>query len=315
MNTLPKVSIIIPVYNGSNYVKEAIDSAISQTYSNIEIIVVNDGSCDDGATEKIALSYGDKIRYFSKENGGVSSALNLGIKEMTGEYFSWLSHDDKYEADKVEKSIEYLAEFNGDDKLIVMCGAYYINEKSEKIRDVDYGFKKGIVYSGLDMQKYILDKGAINGCCMLIPKKAFEKCGGFNEDLRYNQDILMWLQFFCNGYSLIADLNEKNVMYRLHANQTSKTRRDLLVRDSYEMAKIIAPTFADQSTEDTNLIKMFAKRNAKYDCRNAVDECIRVGIENNKLSFFDVLNIRICLLAGKVRNVVKKIYHRIFFKK
>ncbi|MDD4547058.1 MAG: glycosyltransferase family A protein, partial [Oscillospiraceae bacterium] len=92
----PLVSIVIPVYNGSNYLAEAVDSALAQTYKNIEIVVVNDGSNDEGATEKVAKSYGDKIRYFSKENGGVSSALNLGIENMKGDYFSWLSHDDLY---------------------------------------------------------------------------------------------------------------------------------------------------------------------------------------------------------------------------
>ena len=70
--------------------REAIDSALAQTYERVEVIVVNDGSTD--GTEQIALSYGERIRYFRKENGGVSSALNLGIKEMKGEYFSWLSH-------------------------------------------------------------------------------------------------------------------------------------------------------------------------------------------------------------------------------
>ena len=62
----PKISIVIPVYNGSNYLKKAIDCALSQTYGNTEVIVVNDGSTDGGETERIALSYGDRIVYFKK---------------------------------------------------------------------------------------------------------------------------------------------------------------------------------------------------------------------------------------------------------
>lgn len=81
---MKKVSIIIPVYNGGNYLRNAIDSALSQTYKNCEIIVVNDGSTDGGETAAIAKSYGNKIRYFEKKNGGVGTAVNLGIAEMTG---------------------------------------------------------------------------------------------------------------------------------------------------------------------------------------------------------------------------------------
>ena len=84
----PLVSIVIPAYNASNYLAEAIDSALAQTYPNVEIIVVNDGSRDDGATRAVALSYGDQIRYFEKPNGGSSSALNTGIANMKGEWFS-----------------------------------------------------------------------------------------------------------------------------------------------------------------------------------------------------------------------------------
>ena len=104
----PKISIVIPAYNASNYLAEAIDCALAQTYPNVEIVVVNDGSRDDGATERVALSYGEKIRYFYKENGGSSSALNMGIANMTGEWFSWLSHDDLYLPNKIKHQMKLL---------------------------------------------------------------------------------------------------------------------------------------------------------------------------------------------------------------
>jgi len=101
----PFVSIVIPVYNGAKYLSDAIESAINQTYPNIEILVINDGSQDNNATDKVARAYGNKINYYTKENGGVASALNLGISKMKGEYFSWLSHDDWYLPDKIRKEI------------------------------------------------------------------------------------------------------------------------------------------------------------------------------------------------------------------
>ena len=82
----PLVSIVIPVYNGSNFLRDAIDSALAQTYPRVEVIVVNDGSTDGGATEAIAKSYGSRIRYFAKENGRVASAVNYGIANMNGDY-------------------------------------------------------------------------------------------------------------------------------------------------------------------------------------------------------------------------------------
>ena len=183
----PKVSIIIPVYNGSNYLKEAIDSALAQTYKNTEIIVVNDGSNDKGATEKIAKSYGKKIRYFNKENGGVATALNFGIEKMTGEYFSWLSHDDIYYPEKVEKQVEVLSKLENKET-IIYSNVEYINEFSETINITRYED----LYSSRQLSSGVLPvlKGLTNGCTMMIPKQLFKESGNFNEKLITCNDYL-----------------------------------------------------------------------------------------------------------------------------
>lgn len=181
----PKVSIIIPVYNGADYLHEAIDSALSQTYENLEIIVVNDGSID--STDEICKSYGNKIRYFSKKNGGVSTALNKGIAEMTGEYFSWLSHDDIYYPNKIEEQIKTLSNIPKNEKVVLYSDFEIINEKGESIvmvhNDHDMLIKK---------PEYALLRTCLNGITLLIPKKAFDECGVFDTNLRCTQDYTKW---------------------------------------------------------------------------------------------------------------------------
>src|SRR5919107_5564738 len=105
--SLPKVTIAIPVYNGSNYLAEAVESALAQDYGNTEIIVVNDGSDDGGATESIAHRYLSRIKYIAQENRGVGGAMNTALRAMTGDVFTWLSHDDVYLPHKTSAQAAY----------------------------------------------------------------------------------------------------------------------------------------------------------------------------------------------------------------
>ena len=183
----PKVSIVIPVYNGANYLREAIDSALEQTYGNAEVIVVNDGSTDRGETEDVALSYGDRIRYFAKENGGVSTALNTGIKKMNGEYFSWLSHDDVYYPNKIEKQIDFLKKNNFN--IWAIYGDYDFVDCESNIL-----YRNKAEHIHPHKLRYTLLSGynPIHGCTVLIHKNIFQKIGLFNEKLRTIQDFEMW---------------------------------------------------------------------------------------------------------------------------
>ncbi|MBN8766982.1 MAG: glycosyltransferase [Thiobacillus sp.] len=222
----PKVSIVIPVYNGSDFLSEAIDSALAQTYRNIEIVVVNDGSQDDGKTERVALSYGSRIRYFSKPNGGVASALNLAIREMAGEYLSWLSHDDLYDANKIEQEVDALREAGWYKGLIIYSDYSVFTDRPDAAVPVHMA---GVPPEHFRYWLTAENKNMLHGCTLLIPRSAFESCGGFNEDLRTTQDYDLWFRL-AELYRFVH-IKKVLVKARSHPEQGSNTMSNIALRE------------------------------------------------------------------------------------
>ena len=222
--TNPLVSIIIPIYNGEMYMKDAIDSALAQSYKNCEIIVVNDGSTDK--TEEIAMKYGSRIRYFYKENGGVSTALNMGIENMKGEYFSWLSHDDVYFPDKVEKQINALCE-SGDMKRIVWGDIISVDEEKKEHRSLNFG--KSEEDSSLTKGRFPVIKGFLAGCSLLIHRSHFARAGRFNPDLRYVQDYDLWFRMF-KGQTTVY-ISSPLYKQRVHCGMGTRVFRNEIVNE------------------------------------------------------------------------------------
>lgn len=213
------VSIVIPVFNGENYLRQAIDSALSQTYPYVEVIVVDDGSTD--GTARLCQSYGDKIQYFYKENGGVSSAVNLGISKMQGEYFSWLSHDDVYHPDKIEKQIKAL--HCSTDKTTIVHGNFNVsNEKYHSVSCV----QNDAIYTKARMENSVLPVllTAIHGCVPLIHKSHFERAGVFDESLPLTQDYDFFFRIMRGAQSIF--LTEPLVDVRLHKTAGRNTSPD-----------------------------------------------------------------------------------------
>lgn len=188
----PRVSIIIPVYNGADYLREAVDSALAQTYADVEILVVNDGSSDGGRTAGIARSFGSRIRYVEKPNGGCGSALNAGIAQMSGAYFSWLSHDDVYLPEKVATQVAILESLA--DRQTILYGSYeLIDDRSRSlgfVRPDQVGSAKQ-----LNTPLYPLARGLLHGCTMLVARSLFARYGQFDESLRSTQDYDLWFRF------------------------------------------------------------------------------------------------------------------------
>jgi glycosyltransferase involved in cell wall biosynthesis len=234
----PRVSIIIPVYNGSDYLREAIDSALGQTYRNIEVIVINDGSCDKGRTEALAKSFGDKIKYIYKENGGVATALNTGIVAAQGNYISWLSHDDVYMPNKVELQVALLAESR--EPVILYSDYYWIDSASRTVGTC----RIPRILPELMVQA-LLTSYPVNGCTTLIPRSCFDAEGLFNDTLRTTQDYEMWFRlarrfkFIHLPYPLLKS--------RLHAKQGSQTINDVQVSELHGLYLWVLDNFSPET--------------------------------------------------------------------
>lgn len=278
MKFTPKVSIVIPVYNGSDYLSQAIDSALAQTYHNIEIIVVNDGSVDDGATEKIVLSYGDKVHYFRKDNGGVGSALNVAIKNMSGEYFSWLSHDDLYYKDKVESQVQALAELKISKAIVYGDYAVFTNDSDIVVE------KKLPSIRSEEFRYFLTVKNNLHGCTLLVPKQAFEECGFFNESLRTTQDYDLWFSL-AQKYSFIH-VSKILVKARQHEEQGSvKMSKIALAECDVLMTRFVGEISISEMEAATNcsVSLSYAKILASMRYRgfnNAAKRALILSIEN-----------------------------------
>lgn len=209
MKQSPKVSILIPFYNCA-YVNQAIESALDQTYRHKEIIVINDGSTH--YAEKIK-PYFPRIRYVKKSNGGTASALNEGIRHASGDYFSWLSADDRYDPFKVEKQLAFMQE----NKASVSYTSYYLIDEN----NVRISGSAGISIPNKIKFYETMKKGCIiNGCTVMLDMNVFDRVGQFDESLAYTQDYDLWLRLL--PHYDFHYLNEPLVHYRVHKEMTTK---------------------------------------------------------------------------------------------
>ena len=268
-NFHPLVSIIIPVYNGSNYVKCAIDSALGQDYDNIEVIVVNDGSTD--TTEEIAKSYGDKIRYYYKENGGVSNALNFAIINAKGEYISWLSHDDYYLSNKISRQIEELEKITNRDKFIIISNAIIHRIHNGEIINNNETYIKTLYPCYLtkyELLKLLLS-WEIHGCTLLIPKNVFKTVGFFDETLKITQDYYLWFKLIKFEYHFFL-INEILIITRMHEYQDTNKKWSIAKYEQLNLWNFFKKTFQNEIYEDKKINILLEEKITLFN--NAVKE-------------------------------------------
>ncbi len=176
---MPKVSVIIPCYNHGEYLDEAVESVLAQTFQDSEIIIVDDGSTDQATIDLLEGYNKPKTCVIRTDNRGLASARNNGIKEAKGEYIVPLDADDKIGKEYLKKAVKILDE--NEDIGIVYCESVHFGIKKEPFRLPEYSFNQML-------------EANIIFCSSFFRKKNWERVGGFNINLVYGwEDWDFWL--------------------------------------------------------------------------------------------------------------------------
>lgn len=215
-----KVSIILPVYNGEQHISKAIESVLGQTYSNLELIIVND--CSTDKTAEIVSRYAgqdSRIRITNNPtNLKLPNTLNAGFEQATGDYYTWTSDDNLYKENAIERMV-YVLDTRSD---IDMVYADYtnINAKGEEIS-----------ITHLQEPDRLLVSNVI-GACFLYTREVAEKVGRYDANLFLAEDYDYWIRVFRVGK--IAHLTENLYYYRRHAESLSETKKELIGMQTYQ---------------------------------------------------------------------------------
>lgn len=252
---MPKVSIVLPTYNGEKYIKESIDSVINQTFKDWELIIVNDCSTDN--TPQIVEQYLKKdkrIRVIHNlKNKKLPCSLNIGFAEAKGEYFTWTSDDNCYLPDAIEKMMEYLEEEKS--TYMVCAGMDIIDETGLYM----YRYKK---YDDIDM---FYSDGV--GACFMYKREVVDTIGGYDEKKFCVEDYAYWLKII-KKFGKIGWIDEVLYKYRVHENNLTATKKEYIRQQLSELRMENADFILDNLKDNPNLIIdiycEFEKKEYKY---------------------------------------------------
>jgi glycosyltransferase involved in cell wall biosynthesis len=214
---MPLVSVVIPTYNYARYLPEAIDSALAQTFTDREIIVIDDGSTDD--TAQVVRRFGDRVIYEAQVNAGLPAARNRGCALARGEYLAFLDADDVWMPDKLERQLRTLRE---NPTAVMVCGMM------NRI-DIDgkplQGIKPGLWPGETAME--MLERGTALPSTWVVRRSCFERTGGFDPNLTAMEDYEFAIRVANDGRVICLPGIFAN--YRVHADSFShQTERFLL---------------------------------------------------------------------------------------
>jgi glycosyltransferase involved in cell wall biosynthesis len=250
-NAMPKVSVVIPVYNSDKYIEETLDSVLSQTYTDFEVIVVDDGSEDKtpSIVKQYQVKYPEKVKLIQKENGGPASARNMGIKVARGEFIAFNDSDDLWLPSKLEKQLEY---FNSDPQVGLVYSKYTSFKGDKELRTKPEGGHSGWIFTKL------LSKSIIQASTMIVKRECLDAVGTFDESFSLADEYDMSLRIAKKFQCYFVD--KALTRYRVHDTNASKNNL-LFDKENLKIYKKIYNNDTDLCENEKELLK---KRISRY---------------------------------------------------
>ena len=267
---MPRVSVIIPAFNASRFISQAIESVLDQTFTDRELIVVDDGSTDD--TASLVMKYGEKLRYIYQKNQGLSSARNTGIVKAEGEYIGFLDADDYWDREKLRHQVALLD--SSPDTGVVYTALKVVDKDNREIEE------RGCLVRGRVFFSLLTENCVVGSCSSaLIRRECFEKAGTFDEMLSASEDWDLWLRIA--PYYLFDFVDLPLTFYRIHEGNMHK---DLVLMEK-NVFHVIDKLFKREA-----LNQEVVRRQGEILARHALDFALNYFIER------DVKNARRCIL-------------------
>jgi glycosyltransferase involved in cell wall biosynthesis len=195
----PLVSVVIPVFNGERFLREAVESVLAQKYSPVEIIIVDDGSTDGTAT--VARSLSETVRYLHQTNQGPAAARNRGIKQARGSLIAFADADDLWPADKLELQLPYLI--------------------TAPAIEIVMGRIQQVLLSATKADEFAEPAFSVNLGSAVIRKSVFERVGLFDETMRYSEDVDWFMRARETGVA-ITTIDAVTLFYRQHEQNMTR---------------------------------------------------------------------------------------------
>ena len=266
-----KASIIIPVYNAERYLDECIRSALDQTWSDIEVIAVDDGSTD--SSPEVLKGYADRIRVVSKPNGGTASALNAGISHMTGDWFKWLSADDLLRPRAIELLADASARYKN--RLHIVYGGLDVIDGSG--RKIGEGYRGGTGrLTDFERNVRLLDAFYGSAVAAMIPAEVFAAAGMFDERIGFDEDYEFWLRCCLLHGATLRGIDDTVAAWRKHDEQiTARRRAELGAKDEEIRRMVLGRLPGGERARYMRALRMYrARSRASLILRRAVRQTV-----------------------------------------